>query len=117
MENEKAVGEVINLGNEEEMSVIDTARLIHRFAPTGKELKLRYVKMEDIFGKYKDIMRRRPDLTKARTLLGYSPRVPIQEAIKRTVEHRRQEIQNGRIRNNNGDEKGKIQGMPSAPGS
>ena len=30
MESEKAVGEVINLGNDQEMTVIDTAYLIHR---------------------------------------------------------------------------------------
>lgn len=72
MENEKAVGEVINLGNDEEMSVLDTALLTHKIASTGKELKLEYIKMEDIFGKYKDIMRRRPDLTKAQNLLGYN---------------------------------------------
>jgi len=93
IENEKAVGEVINLGNEKEMSVIDTAFLIHKIAATGKELKLKYVKMEDIFGKYKDIMRRRPDLTKAQNLLGYKPKISMEDAIKRTVEHRRKEIE------------------------
>jgi UDP-glucose 4-epimerase len=97
IENEKAVGEVINLGNDEEMSVIDTALLIHKIASTGKELKLKYIKMEDIFGKYKDILRRRPDLTKAQNLLGYKPKISIEEAIKRTVEHRRKEIENNRL--------------------
>ena len=94
IENEKAVGEVINLGNEKEMSVIDTAFLIHKIAATGKELKLKYVKMEDIFGKYKDILRRRPDLTKAQNLLGYKPKISMEDAIKRTVERRRKEIEN-----------------------
>jgi UDP-glucose 4-epimerase len=93
MENERAVGEIFNLGNDEEMSVLDTAYLIHKIAVTGKELKLSYVKMEDIFGKYKDILRRRPDLTKAHHLLGYEPKVSMEEAIRRTVEHRKKEIQ------------------------
>jgi len=96
IENEKAVGEVINLGNDEEMSVIDTALLIHKIASTGKELKLKYIKMEDIFGKYKDILRRRPDLTKAQNLLGYKPKISIEEAIRRTVEHRKKEIENNK---------------------
>jgi len=97
IENEKAVGEVINLGNDEEMSVIDAALLIHKIASTGKELKLKYIKMEDIFGKYKDILRRRPDLTKAQNLLGYKPKISIEEAIRRTVEHRKKEIKNNRL--------------------
>jgi len=97
MQNEKAVGEVFNLGNDEEMSVIDTAYLIHKIASTGKELRLRYVKMEHVFGKYKDIMRRRPDLTKARKILGYESKVSMEEAIIRTVENRRKEIQNDNV--------------------
>ena len=85
MENDKAVGEIINLGNDEELSVIDTARLIHRVANTGKELKVKFVPMNEVFGKYKDIMRRIPDLTKARTILGYEPKVRLEEAIRLTI--------------------------------
>lgn len=92
MENEKAVGEVINLGNDEEMSIIDTAYLIHKIASTGKEIKLKYIKMEDVFGKYKDILRRKPDLKKAKSLLGYEPKTNMEEAIKKIIEHRRAEI-------------------------
>jgi UDP-glucose 4-epimerase len=101
MENEKAVGEVINLGSEEEMSVLDTACLIHKIAATGKKLKIRYVTMEDIFGKYKDIMRRVPDLTKARNLLGYHPKTSMKEAIKSIIEHRREEIEDSKSRAEN----------------
>jgi len=93
MENENAVGEVINLGNDEELSVIDTAHLIHRLADTGKELKLKYIPMKDIFGKYKDIMRRVPDLTKAFNLLAYKPKVSMQEAIRRIIGLRQNAIQ------------------------
>ena len=49
--------------------------------------------MEEIFGKYKDIMRRRPDLTKAKKLLGYEPKISMEEAIKRTISERRKEIE------------------------
>jgi nucleoside-diphosphate-sugar epimerase len=94
IENEKAVGEVFNLGNDEEMSIIDTALLIHKIASTGKELKLKYIKMEDIFGKYKDILRRRPDLTKAQNLLGYESKTSMEDSIRKIVEYRRKEIEN-----------------------
>ena len=85
MQNEKALGEIINIGNAEEMSVLETARLIHRLANTGKELKISFVPMQEVFGKYKDIMRRLPDLSKAKALLGYSPRVSMAEGIRRTI--------------------------------
>jgi UDP-glucose 4-epimerase len=96
MENEKTVGEIVNLGNAEEMSVIDAAYLIHRIADTGKELKLKYVKMEEVFGRYKDIMRRVPDLTKAKRLLDYEPEISMEEAIKRMVRLRKKELENKR---------------------
>lgn len=85
MESERAVGELINLGNDEEMTVLESARLIHRIADTGKPLKLRFVPFEEVFGKYRDIMRRVPDLAKARSLLGYSPSVRLEQAIADTI--------------------------------
>ena len=93
MENENAVGEIINLGNDEELSVLDAAYLIHTIAETGNELKLKFIKMEEIFGKYKDIMRRIPDLTKAKKILGYEPKVSMEKAIRQIISHRKTELQ------------------------
>jgi UDP-glucose 4-epimerase len=85
MRSGKALGEIINIGNTEEMSVLSCAKLIHRLAGTEKELKIRFVPMQEVFGKYKDIMRRQPDLTKAEALLGYMPKVSMEEGIRRTI--------------------------------
>ena len=86
IECEKAIGEIINIGNDEELSVIDSAKLIHEIANTGKELKIKFIPMSEIFGKYKDILRRVPDLTKAKTLLGYEPKVKLNVAIELTID-------------------------------
>ncbi|HOO76665.1 MAG TPA: GDP-mannose 4,6-dehydratase [bacterium] len=86
MECDKAVGCIINLGNDEEVSVIEAARMIHRIAGTGKELKIRYVPFDEVFGKYRDIMRRIPDLTRAREILGYRPEIPFEQALRLMVE-------------------------------
>jgi len=94
MENENAIGEIINLGSEEEMSIIDSARLIHRLANTQQELKLKFVPFEEVFGKnYKDIMRRVPDLTKARKILGYEPKYSLEQAIQLTLDEARKYIE------------------------
>ena len=37
LESKKAIGEIINIGNDEELSIIDTANLIYDIAKTGKE--------------------------------------------------------------------------------
>lgn len=89
MEKPEAVGQVINLGNDEELSVIDTARLIHQLANTGKPLNIKYVPLKEVFGEYKDILRRLPDLTKAERILGFKPRVKMVEAIQMTIAERK----------------------------
>ena len=85
MESEVAIGEVINIGNDEELSVLDSAKMIHELANTGKELKIKFIPMNELFGQYKDIMRRIPDLSKAKRLLGYEPKTRIKEAIITTL--------------------------------
>lgn len=85
IESEKAVGEIINIGNDEELSVIDSAKLIHELANTGNELKVKFIPMSEVFGKYKDILRRVPDLTKAYSILGYKPQVSLKTAIEQTI--------------------------------
>lgn len=93
MENEKAVGQIINLGNDEEISVLDSAVIIHRIADTGQDLKINFVPMSQVFGNYKDIQRRKPDLSKAYQLLGYRPSISFEEGIIKMVAARREQAQ------------------------
>jgi nucleoside-diphosphate-sugar epimerase len=51
--------------------------------------------MEDIFGQYKDILRRKPSLTKAKALLGYEPKISMEMAIKKMIESRKMEACTG----------------------
>lgn len=97
IETPEAVGEVINLGSTEEMSVLDAAKLIHRLADTGKELRLKFIPFDEVFGKYKDILRRIPDLTKAKTLLGFEPKYTMEQAIRVTLAESRKALESGSI--------------------
>jgi UDP-glucose 4-epimerase len=85
MESEKAIGEIINIGSTEELSVLESARLIHEIANTGHELKINFIPFNTIFGEYKDIMKRIPDLSKARRLLGYEPKSTMRGAIEEAI--------------------------------
>ena len=90
VEEPKAIGEVFNIGSDYEMSIIKTARLIHKIAKTGKKLKLKFVPHKKIFGTYKEIRRRVPDLSKAKKILGYRPKTTLEEGIKITMkEHKK----------------------------
>ena len=92
MKSEKAVGELINIGEDREMSVLDSAKLIHELSGSNRELKLKFISTESIFGKYKDIKRRRPDLSKARSLLGFDLGISMEDGMKIVLDARRKEL-------------------------
>ena len=87
MESLRAVGEIINIGNDKEMSVIDTVYLIKKLVGK-KKITIKFIPLKKIFGDYNEIMRRVPDLTKAKKLLGYHPKVSLVEGIMRTIKER-----------------------------
>jgi dTDP-glucose 4,6-dehydratase len=72
------VTEPVNLGNPEETSVLDLARSVCRLV--GVEPDIRFVERP-----VDDPHVRRPDVTRARELLGWEPKVPLDEALERTV--------------------------------
>jgi len=78
--NEKAVGEVYNLGNPEEVTITDLARKV--IAVTGADVGIDYIPYEKAYEKgFEDMERRIPDITKVKTLTGYSPRVSLDQAL------------------------------------
>ncbi|MBI4329600.1 MAG: SDR family oxidoreductase [Chloroflexi bacterium] len=70
--------EPINLGNPEEWRIIDVAKLVVEL--TGSRSPI--VKGELPQG---DPKVRRPDISRARTLLGWEPQVPLREGLARTI--------------------------------
>jgi dTDP-glucose 4,6-dehydratase len=68
----------VNLGNPQEMSVLEFAEYIIRF--TGSSSRVEYSPLPQ-----DDPKQRRPDITKARQLLGWEPAVPLEEGLRETV--------------------------------
>ena len=71
--------EPINIGNPNELNVIDFAKKIIEFTGSKSEIVF-----EDL--PLNDPKVRRPDITKAKELLGWEPKVSLDEGIKRTME-------------------------------
>jgi dTDP-glucose 4,6-dehydratase len=71
----------INCGTEYEMTVREIAEIIARLVGSGSEVIFTDDRGAD------DPEKRRPDLTLARTLLGYEPRVSPEEGLRRTIEY------------------------------
>ena len=69
----------VNLGNPEEYTILECAQAV--LDVTASKSELSYVELP-----VDDPMRRRPDITKARTLLGWEPRVGLEEGLKRSLD-------------------------------
>jgi UDP-glucose 4-epimerase len=89
IERAQAVGQVINIGSAEEVSVKDSAKIIidaaRRFSRRAGKAKIRYIPMRKVFGDYKEIRRRVPDLSKAKRILGYRPVTTFRNAVEITA--------------------------------
>ena len=82
---EGAWGQVINLGGEEEISILELARRVGRVLGSGSEIAL--VPYARAYGPgYEDMPRRVPDLTRARRLLGFEPAHGLDETIRALAE-------------------------------
>lgn len=87
LNNEQAHGQAFNLGNTREITIHDLAVMIWRMAGKG-DPKIKRVSYRS-FGKYEDVMRRVPDLSKAHERLGFVPKVPLEEGLPLTIEWQR----------------------------
>jgi UDP-glucose 4-epimerase len=84
----RAVGEVFNIGNDQETTILDLARRIK--AITGSPSDIVTVPYEAAYeAGFEDMLRRVPDLTKIRELIGYVPRVGLDQIITEVVEYQR----------------------------
>ena len=75
----------VNLGNPEEITILDFAKEIIKL--TASRSKLTFCPLPQ-----NDPKVRQPDITKARRVLGWEPRVPRQEGLKRTLGYFRQKL-------------------------
>lgn len=79
-----ADGNVFNIGNTVETSILDLAHRIKVLSGSSSEITL--VPYEDYYGQsYEDTPRRVPDITRARHILGFQPNVPLEEGMTRTI--------------------------------
>jgi dTDP-glucose 4,6-dehydratase len=73
----------VNIGNPSELSVLDFARIIQRLTGTRSEIVFKPLPMDDP-------RVRQPDISRARRLLGWEPKVKLEEGLSRTIEYFRQ---------------------------
>jgi dTDP-glucose 4,6-dehydratase len=80
-----SVNEPVNIGNPHEMSIAEMARLVIRM--TGSKSRVVFKPLPT-----DDPQVRRPDITRARTLLGWEPKVGLDEGLTSTIAYFRQKM-------------------------
>jgi dTDP-glucose 4,6-dehydratase len=76
----EGVHEPVNLGNPDEMSLLELAKLIIELTESRSEIVYEALPVDDP-------QVRQPDITRARELLGWEPEVEVREGLTRTIEH------------------------------
>jgi dTDP-glucose 4,6-dehydratase len=84
-------GEVgpVNIGNPDEFTVLELARTVLEVTGSSSEIVFEELPADDP-------ARRRPDITRAREMLGWEPEIPLREGIERTLEWYRRERDDAR---------------------
>ena len=88
---ENALNDIFNIANhpDEEVTIKDLAYLIvELMGKKGDDQDIRLIPYET-FGKYEDVRRRVPDITKIKTKLGFEPKFPLREGLTRAIEWQR----------------------------
>jgi dTDP-glucose 4,6-dehydratase len=70
----------VNLGNPHEMTILEFAEHIRRMTGSASPIEFKPLPEDDP-------KVRRPDISKARAILGWEPRVPLDEGLRHTIEY------------------------------
>ncbi len=82
---------IFNLGSTHEVTILELAMLIHELCATGREPKISMTPYTK-FGNYEDVMRRVPDISRARDLLDFEPKVGLEEGLTKTIAWQRAKL-------------------------
>ena len=75
----------VNIGNPDEWTILECAQEV--LAVTGSSSEIVRMPLPP-----DDPARRKPDITRARTLLGWEPKIPLREGLKRSLEYFRASV-------------------------
>ena len=94
IEHPKAVGEVYNIGSDTEVTITELAERIKRL--TGSDSRIVYVPYDEAYEEgFEDMMRRVPDTSKIRDLIGYTPKIQLDQILESVIEFQEARLASG----------------------
>ncbi len=83
--NEKTIGEVINVGQDQEISINDLAQLVKKISGNLSEIK--HIPYDEVYGYgFEDIMFRRPEMTKLQHSTGHNFKWNLKKSLTDLIE-------------------------------
>jgi nucleoside-diphosphate-sugar epimerase len=83
-DSSKSIGEIFNIGTDEEITVLGLAERIR--AMCGSSSQIEFVEYEKIYGRsFEDMRRRVPDLRKIQKFVGYTPAISLDQLLEMTI--------------------------------
>ena len=84
LENPKSKGEIVNIGDDRECSILDLAKLV--IEKTKAKSEIRFLSYKEAYGvNFRDVERRRPNLEKLRKLTGFRPQWNLEQTIEDVI--------------------------------
>ena len=81
MDSEKAIGQVFNVGNNKQISIINLAKKVIEI--TGSKSEIIKMPYSEAYPEgFEDMQRRVPDISKIKRVLGWSPQIELDQIIK-----------------------------------
>jgi len=77
---DKTKGEVINLGNQDEWTILELAKLIKQMTSSSSEIIFEELPEDDPKS-------RNPDISKAKKLMGWEPKIGIEDGLRKTIQY------------------------------
>lgn len=89
LENEEAVGKVINIGNDEEVTILDLGKKIWKLVRGSEPPQIEFIPYRQFPGRYEDVRRRIPNIRLSMEILGFRPKTSLSQGLPPTIEWQR----------------------------
>jgi UDP-glucose 4-epimerase len=86
MDSDKAIGEVFNVGNNQQISIMDLAKKVISVTGSSSSIEMLSYKKAYPAG-FEDMERRVPDISKIERVLGWKPQIGLEQIIKDIAAH------------------------------
>jgi UDP-glucose 4-epimerase len=86
MDNDQAVGEVFNIGSDEEITILDLAKRVKDLTRSNSEIV--FVPYDEAYEEgFEDMPRRIPDITKVNALVGFRPSMKLDGILQSVIDY------------------------------